>query len=394
MCHSISVSQYILCGICFTFLSFNHSSHPNSFPQPKIPSQSQRPHTRSPTHRDPDAPMPKVPPTAIALKRSPKLPTIGSQLIHAGSGSDECSLCENAFDLDESAESIQILPCMDDSCESCASTWRMLSSPMCSACYGDFACPKVATAQIPKSPPKLQMTHPSSTPDAQIESLLSVQDKCVVSNRADADVDSDDVAMSDPGSPMKDKGKRNRAVSELSDRDLSEALLLANNRVGTNFNLQEIGFETPLDHQGIGTKTQLADTLTKLCISAASESDGDDTWEESSQEPDADDSSGTTNQQAQDTVQTNSRSCTICHRLFSDASHLRQHMVVHDTGSRKCAVCGRTLSSPFIRRLHEQMHRETDSERVRRLQNQKPRKDRLRAGKRNLAKPRKRDRVQ
>ena len=359
----LSRSVYILWHLFFLLLK--PQLHTELFPQPQIHSQSYQHHTRSPADRDSNAPMSTVPSNAIALKTSTKLPTIESLLIHAGSGSDECSLCGNVFDLERSAESIQTLPCMDDSCESCASAWRMLSSPMCSGCYGDFACPKVAKAQIQASSPKLQMAHVSSIPDMQMMSALSIQDRYVVLDRVASD--SDDDSISDPGSPMKDD-ERNGAVSELGDGDLREALLVANNRVGTNFNIQEIGFETPLDHLNIGTKTQLADLLTELCTLTASESDMDESWDESSQKPEADDPSGTTNQQAQKTVQGNSRSCTTCNRLFYSSGHLRQHMAKHDIGPRTCKICGRVFSSPGNRRAHEQKHRETDSERELRLQ--------------------------
>ena len=379
---SLSAGIYF---VAFAFLFLQPQLHTNPLSQLQIPSQSYQHQTRSPTDRNSNSPIPTVQSSAMALKSSTKLPTIESLLIHAGSGSDECSLCGNVFNLEKSAKLIQILPCMDDSCEPCASAWRMLSSPMCSACYGDFACPKVAKTQIQTLSRKLQMTDLSSTPDAQMKSSLSIQDRYVVLNRADSD--SDDDALSDPGSPMKDEDEGDRAVSKLNDGDLSEALLLANNRVGTNFSIQEIGFETPLDQLGIGNKTQLADLLTKLCTLTASESDMDESGDEISQKPEADDSSGATYQQAQKTVQGNSRSCTICNnRLFYSVGHLRQHMAKHDIQSRTCQICGRTFSNPGNRRAHEQKHRETDSERELRLQDAKAGRDRLRAGEGALAK--------
>ena len=294
-----------------------------------------------------------------------------------------CSLCGNIFDLDKSAESIEILPCMDDSCKSCASTSRMLSSPMCSACYGDFACPRVVRAQVQASLPKLQMTHLSSTSDTQKNFLSGTQDRYAELNRADVDSDDDD-SVSDLGSPMKvdddndDDDEGNRAVSELSDEDLRDALLQANNRVGTNFSIQEIGFETPLDHLGLENKAQLADILTELCTLTVSESDVDESCDKGSQEPEANDSSPTMHQQAQETVHIDLPSCSICHRQFYSTGHLRQHMSKHDARPRTCKVCGGIFATAASCRLHEKKHRETDSERAQRLKDAKAGRDRVR----------------
>lgn len=307
----------------------------------------------------------------MVLNNAKTVPDIGSLLITAGSGSEECGLCGNSFEISEFPTSTKIkVPCVDRLCEPCARMWRILSSPTCPACYGNFKCPKVARDQAQISSPLLDLhandtLQQQSPPDLQIESPLDLQDSYVASYGADAD--SDDDTVSDPGSPMRGEDDEITAVSELSDEDMRDALLLANNNAGTNFTIQEIEAEIPLADLRTGSQTQLTDTLTQFCIWKGSEGGEDDTNGESSQQLDVDGVSNGASQQDGERAQENPFRCMYCTRAFISVGHLRQHMAVHTIDRLKCSICGRVLGNPNSRRQHEKKHRETDSQRDERL---------------------------
>ena len=312
------------------------------------------------------------------FKRATTLPTFGSLLINAGSGFDECGLCGNSFDVGEFSDSNRIrLPCIDTQCEPCARMWRILSSPTCPACYADFICPKVARNQAQTYSPQLylgseNMIQQLSPSNSRIESLINFQKRYVAFY--DADVDSDDATISDPGSPMKEEEDGVSIVSEFSDDDLREAFILANNCAGTNFNIQEIEDEIPLAILRTGTQTQLADALTQIFIKKASKSD------KGSQQPDEVDTEDKTSRQGGVTSWDNPVRCVDCQKYFRSEAHLRQHTVVHTIDRRTCNSCGRVLKNSNSRRIHEKRHRETDSEREERLRKAKVARDQTKAG--------------
>ena len=292
-------------------------------------------------------------------KKATKAPSPGSLLISVGSDSIECGLCGNSFD-GEASESTRIeFPCDDSQCEPCGRMWRILSSPTCLTCYGGFTCPRL--------------------PRDQTEEMIS-----------------------DPGSTMRGEHKEAMAVSELTNDDLREALTLANNRVNTNFNFQEILAETPLSQLRTCTKLQLAEKLTRFCISKASDSDDDEEMkeeeeagDESSQQPEGNDLNDTMPwflQQPQETAETDSRRCIHCGRTFGSVSHLRQHVVVHSMSHRTCSICGKVLGTSSSRRVHESKHRETDSERDERRQKAKVSRERSRTGQK-IEKQKRRERL-
>lgn len=330
--------------------------------------QPDQPHTRSRLCFCLDAAMPTIPLSAMVLKNGP---SIGSLLVSAGPGSDDCDLCGNSFEISASSKSTPIkLPCVDAQCTICARMWRILSSPICPACYPDFTCPKLARDRARILAPQLHLdandTFQRQSPsDSQIESPLSSQKRYVAFHGADADSDGD--TISELGSPMREEADEITAVSELSDEDLREALVFANNHAGTNFNIQEIRAEIPLADLRTGTKTQLADSLTEFLIWKTSESDEDDGNNESLQQPDEDEPSNATSQQDGATAWGDTFRCIHCQKIFRSAGHLRQHLVVHTLARCTCSICGRVLANANSRRVHEQRHQETEDQRDKRL---------------------------
>ncbi|CAF9943684.1 MAG: hypothetical protein ALECFALPRED_000954 [Alectoria fallacina] len=316
----------------------------------------------------------------MALKNATKLPSIKSLLISAGPAGDQCNLCGNSFEIHDSSKST--LPCVDFECEPCARMWRILRSPTCSACYADFTCPGIAKdrTQIPSplldldANDTLQQQSPS---DSQLELFLSFQDRYVAFYGADTD--SDDDTISEPGSPIREEADEITSVGEISDERLREALILANNRAGTNFCIQEIEAEVSMADLRTSTKIQLADTLTQFCIRKASESDEDDARDESSRQLDENDPSDAKFQQGRETTQEDLLRCVYCHKAFRNESHLRQHAIIHAPSRRTCSICGQVLGNPSSRRVHERKHRETEKQRDERLRQEREARDRKRA---------------
>ena len=320
-----------------------------------------------------------------------KVTRLGSLLISAGSDSAECGLCGSAFAGEASNFTRIEFPCDDSQCEPCGRMWRILSSPTCRACYGDFTCPRLARDQADAFSPQPGVDAndtlgQQSPPDSQIESPLSFEGRYITSQSTDTNPD--DEMISDPGSPRRGEDDKVTTVSELSDNDLREALTLANNRVNTNFNIQEIAAEIPLTDLHTCTKPQLAEKMTQLCISKASDSDDDEEMEEetddkSSQQPEGNalnDLMPWWLQQPGETAATDPRRCIHCGKTFRTINHLRQHIVVHSIGHRTCSICGKVLGTSGSRRVHESKHRETDSEREERLRKAKVSRGKLRAG--------------
>ena len=322
--------------------------------------------------------MPTVLSSTKALKN---VPDIRSLLISAGPGFDECSLCGNSFETGGPSNSTRIkLPCIDTQCEPCARMWRILSSPICKGCYADFTCPNLARDQAQIHSPQLNddgndMVQRQSLSNPHVKSPLTMQDRNVAYYSADADADDD--TMPNSGIPMRETDDDITAVGEFADEDLREALFLANNRAGTNFNIQEIEDEIPLAVLRTGTRTQLADTLTQLCIQKASESDKEDTGDESSQQGAP---SEAVSQHDEEAAQENSLRCTYCKKTLRSIGHLQRHMVIHETARRTCSICGRVLGNSSSRQVHEDRHRETESQRNERLRKAKMARDQVRAG--------------
>ena len=310
--------------------------------------------------------MPRVSSSAMALPRGTKVPGIGSLLISTGSLGDECSLCGNSFETYEAANLSLRLPCVDTQCETCARMWHILNSPTCLVCYGDFKCPRLTRKAAQMSLPKLivdvrDTIQQSSPLDSHIDSFLNFQDRHAAFHSVDAGLE--DEAMSSPGSPMREDDDV-RAVPELSE-DLLEALTLANNRVGTNFNFQDIQEEIPATLLRNCTKTQLADRLTQACIMKVSQSGCDNvSRHRSSLQPEKEDVElrRCTTDKAK-----SSHHCMHCRRSFRSPGHLRQHVIVHTPTHRTCSVCGQVLGNANSRRIHERRHRETEGEREERL---------------------------
>lgn len=324
--------------------------------------------------------MSKVPSNAMALEKTTLPSLVKSLLITADSDSDECSLCGNFFELTSSDLAQIRLPCVDKQCGPCASMWRMLNPAICLACYADFTCPKDATsAQM--SSPHLNTDDrlgQQSSIGSQIESPLNSPNWYVASDGSD--VISENDTNSDAGSPMREEDHQ---VTNVSEEDLREALKLANNRVGTNFSIQEIEADVSLDNLPTGTKTQLADHLTRLCIWKASESsEDDDAGDESSQQSHADNTSGAAPPQSGGTAasQGGSIRCILCRKPYRTAATMRRHLAAHKIGNRTCSLCGQVLGSAAGRRIHEKLHGETDGEREERLRKAKVARDRSRAG--------------
>ena len=325
--------------------------------------------------------MPTIPSSAKVLKN---VPSIRSLLISADPDLDECGLCGNSFDIGGSSNSTRIkLPCINTHCGPCATMWRILRSPICLGYYAGFACPQATGDRAQISSPQLDLdgddTLQQHSPlDSQIERTNSFQDMYDAFYGADADSDDDDI--SNPGSPMREEDVEIAAVSDFSDEHLRETLILANKRVGTNFNIEGIKDEIPLADLRTSIKTQLADTLTQLCIQKLSESDEDDTGDGNSQELDEEDSRDEMSHHDGETAQEKSLRCTHCQKDLTSTDHQEQHLRDHDIEKRTFSICGRLFVNPSGRQRHEKLHRETDSEREERLRKLKLMKDQLRAG--------------
>ena len=288
----------------------------------------------------------------------------------------ECCLCGNFLEIGKISQMI-LLPCVDKECDACARMWRILGSPTCPACYAGFTCPRLVRDRAEKIPPQLALdankTPKQPSPwDSQAEPSISLQERYVAFYGADADSTENNV--SDPGSPMRDEED-----GVLADEAFREALILANNRVGTNFNIEEIEDEIPLAVLRTGTKYQLADIVTQLCIEKAFESNANDGIDEGSQQLDERDSSDATLQQDGEITQENETRCVHCPMSFGNHGDLKQHMVHHTTDRRTCSVCGQVLANAASRRAHEKKHWETESQRAERLQKVRMDRNQLRA---------------
>lgn len=343
--------------------------------------------------------------STVPTKKTTRIPQLGSVLTST-SETDKCTLCGNSFATGRSSTSTRKeLPCMDSNCGPCAGMWRILSST-CPACYADFICPKLAGEHDRPPPPQLkfppktlrepsiwvpvspksqkhlnavyasqvrqlfaarkllldgehlpQEHHPL---DLQTESRLLFRDRNLAFDGADAD--SNDNTISDPGSPIRKEDGETMSLSELSNQDLRDALMLANNRAGTNFNMGEIIAEIPLADLRTSTKPHLEERLSQLCVSNAADSGEEDAEDEGSLQ-----ANSLVLQQDAETGLVYSFNCLHCKKTFRTAAQLRQHMATHDVGLRTCSVCSQVLGSIQSRRTHESKHWETDSQRGERL---------------------------
>ena len=370
-----------------------------------------------------DAMMPTVPPRAITLHMGTQVPGLGSLLISTGVIGDECNLCGNSFENNEASNLALRLPCVDTQCDPCARMWNILSSPTCLMCYGNFKCPRFTRKEAQKALPRLVIdtrdnTFPQVSPvDSHIDSFLGFRDRYVGFHSVDAaqkslpefnvdarqtiqppspldsHIDSflnfrdkhaafhnavavpEDDANSSPGSPMREDNDV-PAPLELSE-DLLEALTVANNRVGTNFDFQDIETQLPPALLRNCTNFQLADRLTQACITKLSQSECDNISSRRSSQQ--------LNQDAVDrgrcgiATAKSSHRCTQCRKSFQSAGHLRQHMIVHAPSHRTCSVCGQVLGNSNSRRIHERRHRETEGERGERLGKAKAAREQSRA---------------
>ena len=312
----------------------------------------------------------------MTLPKATTIPSIQSVLTSAGPGLDECGLCRNVLDINPpSGANRGMLPCMDSGCEECAHMWRILKSPICQACYAGFSHPKASGDQA-----QMSFTHPNiganNTPLElpPTESSLGLRDRYVAYYGADADSDND--TISDPGSPMREEDDDISYVSEVEDANLQDALIEANYRVGTNFNFQEIEDEIYLTIFGSDTKTELVARLTQLCMDKACESDKERGRDEDMSDEDT--SNETTVQKSKGLHKVKTWPCMICHKTFKNSGYLQQHMVIHTIERRTCSFCGKILKSSNGRRIHEGLHRETDSKRAARLRKQKLARDKRR----------------
>ena len=238
-------------------------------------------------------------------------------------------------------------------------------------CYGDYVCPRyqarIHSSQLYLDPnDRIQQQSP---PHSQRVSLVSLQSR--YDEFYDADADPEDDTISYPGSPMREEEDGVPTVSGLSNDDLREALILANNHAGTNFNFQEIEDEMTLAILRTGTQTQLAAALTQICTQKASDSDGKNASDEGSQHPDETDHKIAWDKPFR---------CFSCQKGFRSETHLRQHLVTHTIERRTCKLCGQVLKSPSSRRVHERMHRETDNEREERLRKRRVPRDQTKTG--------------
>ena len=316
--------------------------------------------------------MPTVHSNAMTQQKGTTLPGIGSLLISTGPLGDECSLCGNSFETYEAPHLALRLPCVDKQCESCAKMWHILSSPTCLVCYGDYKCPRIIRKEAQSSLPKLivdpryRFQQPSPV-DSHIDSFLSFRDRRAAFHSADGGPQED--IDSNLGSPMKEDDNV-PAGPELSE-DLLEALTLANNRVGTNFNFQDIEGQIPLALLRNCTNLQLADRLTQACINKIQSGCDNVSTHQSSQQPNKDDvdlGRGTVDE-------AKSSRCMHCQKTFRNPGNLRRHMIVHTLAHRTCSVCGQVLSNSSSRRVHEKKHGETEDEREERLAKAKAARD-------------------
>lgn len=320
--------------------------------------------------------MPTVPSNAMAFQKGTKIPGLGSLLISTGVIGDECSLCGNFFDTHNASTSALRLPCVDNQCQPCARMWNILSSPTCLVCYGDFKCPRFTRKEARKALPRLitdfgNRLQPPSPLDSHIHSFLSFRDRHAAFQNADTGSDGNINAY--PGS-LKREDEDVQPVPELG-KDLLEALALANNRVGTDFNFQDIEAKIPWALLRDCTNFQLADRLTQACIMKASESGSDSVSSgRSSQQPNKDD----LDRERGAIDKAKPYRCTHCRRTFRTHGHLRQHMIVHAPDKRTCSVCGKVMGNVNSRRTHERHHRETEGEREERLGKAKLKRQRVR----------------
>ena len=208
-----------------------------------------------------------------------------------------------------------------------------------------------------------------SPPHSQRESPVSLQSRYDAFYGADADSDDDTISV--PGSPMREEEDGVPMVSGFSNDDLREALILANNHAGTNFNFQEIEDETTLAIMRTGTKPQLVAALTQICTQKASDSDGNHASDEGSQHPDEED---------HEIAWDKSFHCFSCQKGYRSEAHLQQHLATHTIERRTCKLCGQVLKNPNSRRVHERRHRETDNEREERLRKRRVPRDQTKTG--------------
>lgn len=309
----------------------------------------------------------------MAFTKATTLPTLGSLMVNAGSGFDECGLCGNSFDVGQSSNAAR-MPCVDKNCEGCTQMWRILSSPTCHACYADFTCPRTVRKRTQMYSPQLNLVSDDMN---QLQSPLHSQEFPLGSfqNRYDAfygaQADSDNDTISDPGSPMREEEHGIITLSRFSNDELREALILANNHASTNFKIGELGDEIPQAIRRTGTQTQLAEALTQICIQKVSNSNEDHPIVDISQLPD-----GEARKMAWDI----SFHCFDCQKDFRSAGHLQQHMAVHSLERRTCRICDQVLANPASRRSHEWRHRETEKEREDRLRKRRIPRDQTKDG--------------
>ena len=347
--------------------------------------------TSNPIHHYQDAMMPTVTSRAVTLQEGSKVPGFGLLLISTGVIGDECNLCGNSFETYEASNLPLRLPCVDTQCGPCARMWNLLSSPTCLVCYGNFQCPRLTRKEAQKALPRLindmsdtfpqassldspvdsfpnfrdRCAEPTSPLDSHIDSLLNFRERQTAFHNANAVPD--DSISTFPGSPMRedeDEDEDVQAVPELSE-DLLEAVTMANDRLGTNFEFQDIEVQLPPALLRNCTRYQLADRLTQACIMKLSESCCNDAPKPSSSKQskkDDVDLEHCTIQKAKP-----SHRCTQCRKSFQSSGHLRQHMTVHTPTRRTCSVCGQVLGNANSRRTHERKHRETEGEREVRL---------------------------
>ena len=261
---------------------------------------------------------------------------------------------------------------MDSGCEDCARMWRILKTPICQACYAGFSHPQASGDQTQISSTPLDIgANNAPLEHSPTESSLGLRDRYVAFHGADANSDND--TISDLGSLMREEDDGISGVSEFGDADLQNALFEANNRVGTNFNFQEIEDDIYLTILGSDTRTELVARLTQLCMDKASESDEDHGRDEDMSDEDT--PNKTTLQKSEGTHKVKTWPCKTCDKTFKSSGHLKQHMVIHTVERRTCCFCGKILKNPNGRRIHEKLHRETDSNREERLRKQKLARD-------------------
>ena len=264
----------------------------------------------------------------MAIPEAMEVPRIGSLLISAPSDcDDECSLCGNSFEIDETSRLAGRLPCVDNQCDPCAKMWRILRSPTCLVCYGDFKCPRLYRKAAQRFLPHLNVDtrdrfQQQSPLDSDMDSFLSFRDRHATFHNANAG--SSVKTISTPGSPMAIDDDEFPAMTDCVD---------ANHQNTQHPNTDNLDFPPPKRNNR--------------------------------------------------TTKAKSHGCMYCRRTFRSSSHLRQHMIVHSPAHRTCKVCDRVLGNANSRRIHERRHRETVSERETRLGKAKVARDQVRAGQRN-----------